>query len=250
MQQQQRKWLRPLVAIFGVILVLIAAGLFSVTSRAYQPSLRAQTALSDVREIIVDDKDGLITFTNRNVQPAKGGIIFYQGGLVATASYARIARTLAESGYFVVLPHMPLNLAILNSGVANNVMSQYPDINKWIIGGHSLGGVMAARFVAGSTNDEIKGLFLLGAYPEAGIDLTHKNIKVVSIIGDQDKLVNKQTWEDNKKFLPANTNFLTITGGNHAQFGDYGVQSGDGEATIAIEEQQSKAIEAILEVGE
>lgn len=38
-----------------------------------------------------------------------------------------------------------------------------------------------------------------------------------------------------------------IEGGNHAQFGNYGEQKGDGAALISAEEQQQQAVQFILD---
>ena len=42
-------------------------------------------------------------------------------------------------------------------------------------------------------------------------------------------------------------NIVIIEGGNHAQFGNYGKQKGDPDATISAEEQQTIAVNAIVE---
>jgi hypothetical protein len=40
--------------------------------------------------------------------------------------------------------------------------------------------------------------------------------------------------------------YVIIEGGNHAQFGDYGPQPGDNQATISRADQQAQTVEAVV----
>jgi len=42
-------------------------------------------------------------------------------------------------------------------------------------------------------------------------------------------------------------NIVVIQGGNHAQFGNYGKQKGDPDATITAEEQQNITVKAVAD---
>ena len=116
------------------------------------------------------------------------GFIFYPGGRVAAEAYAPLGRVLAEDGHLAVIVAMPLNLAILNPDAASDVIGAFPSVKRWVIGGHSLGGVMAARF-AHNYGDRVHGLALLAAYAEAHVDLCGSDLAVAAIFGDRDGLV-------------------------------------------------------------
>jgi len=137
---------------------------------------------------------------------------------------------------------MPFNLAVLDANAAKDVKEAHPEISKWIIGGHSLGGVMAAKYAAISDFD---GLFLLAAY--ANTDLSDKDIPVVSVYGDADGVLNMDEYEASKGNLPADMAEHVIKGGNHSQFGSYGLQEDDGKATISPEDQRAQAVKFVLE---
>jgi len=171
------------------------------------------------------------------------GFIVYPGGRIDFRSYAPLAKAIAAEGYLVVITSMPLNLAVLGVNTANDVIASYPQINAWAIGGHSLGGTMAAQF-AYENPSKIRGLVLWAAYPASGTDLSKSNLLVTTIHGSDDGLVNSAQIDDSLKLLPTSTVRVEIAGGNHAQFGWYGDQGGDNAATITREFQQSQILNA------
>jgi len=173
------------------------------------------------------------------------GLILYPGGHVDNRAYAPLAKEIAENGYLVVIVPMPLSLAVLDSGAAEDVMVAFPGINFWAIGGHSLGGVMAANFALNHP-DQINGLVLLAAYSASSDNLATSSIKVLSISATLDGLSTPEKINSSMQRLPARTTRVVIQGGNHAQFGWYGNQPGDLPATISREKQQSQIIQATL----
>lgn len=173
------------------------------------------------------------------------GFIVYPGGRVDFRSYAPLAHAIAAEGYFVIVVRMPLNLAIFGINIANDVMVSYPQINTWVIGGHSLGGTMAAQFVYDNPSN-IRGLVLWAAYPAADTDLSNSMLRVTTIHGSNDGLVSNAQIEDSLTLLPSSTVRVEIAGGNHAQFGWYGDQDGDNPATITREQQQTQILNATL----
>lgn len=94
--------------------------------------------------------------------------------------------------------------------------------------GYSLGGVMAAGYLDGRARSW-DGLVLLGAYSTA--DLSDDGVTVLSITGDSDGVLDRQAVVDSEGNLGEDAREFVIPGGNHAQFGSYGPQDGDGEAT-------------------
>lgn len=162
------------------------------------------------------------------------GFLFYPGGKVEYTAYIPLMRVLADKGIFCVLFEMPFNLAVLNVNAADGICDKYPDISRWFIGGHSLGGSMAASYLSDNT-DKFEGLVLLGAYSTA--DISQSGVRVLSVFGSEDGVMNREKYDKNKENLPAHFREVIIDGGCHAYFGMYGEQDGDGKAAITPEEQ-------------
>ena len=164
------------------------------------------------------------------------GLIFYPGGKVEAAAYAPLLQKLAQHGITCVLLEMPFHLAVLDTSAADRAFAQLPQVKRWYIGGHSLGGAMAGSY-AGAHADKLEGLILLGAYSAAAIP---EDLSTLAIYGSEDRVLDRSK-------LPVSPNtLLEIAGGNHAYFGDYGEQKGDGTAAISREEQQRQTAEAIV----
>ena len=140
----------------------------------------------------------------------------------------------ADNGVLCVLVQMPFNLAVLDIHAAEGIQAAYPEIETWYIGGHSLGGSMAASHLSNHI-DAYDGLILLGSYSTA--DLSETDLQVLSIYGSEDKVMNRVKYDENKANLPGDFIEVVIDGGCHAYFGMYGPQDGDGKATISNEEQ-------------
>jgi len=176
-------------------------------------------------------------------------LIIYPGGRIDPESYAPAAHAIAARGYLTIIVPMPLNLAVLGANKAVSVIESYPEIQSWAIGWHSLGGTMAAQF-AYKNPSKIQGLVLWAAYPASGNDLSMLNISATTIHGSNDGLVSQSQIDSSLSLLPADTLRVEIIGGNHAQFGWYGRQPGDNEATISRELQQDQIVAATLKLLE
>jgi len=235
----RRKWWIWLTA----ALIMIVAAFVLWAGIAASPMPEAVWSLQSDELVVVREDPWLI------FEPANGaaslGLIIYPGGRVAPEAYAPLARAVAEEGYLSVIIPMPLNLAVLAPDSAENVLAAFPDIEQWVIGGHSLGGAMAARFV--DTHPEaIDGLVLLASYPAESQDLADQELGVLSIYGTNDGLASVAEVEGAADKLPSTTVWVRVEGGNHAQFGWYGEQSGDLAADITREEQGDVVLDAVL----
>lgn len=173
------------------------------------------------------------------------GIIFYPGGKVDEVAYAPLLVELAEMGYEVYLVKMPAKLAIFGMNKADEIIKKAAHIEEWIMMGHSLGGAMAASYSA-NHDDTIDGLVLLAAYSTE--DLTHKEIDVFSFYGSKDQVLNMEKYKEYYSNLPEDTLEIVIPGGNHAYYGYYGEQAGDGKATITREAQIEAVVNAFIPV--
>jgi pimeloyl-ACP methyl ester carboxylesterase len=176
------------------------------------------------------------------------GLVLYPGGRVDPRSYAPSAREFAaQQGALVIIAPMPLNLAIFAPERATEIIRAFPAIEHWAIGGHSLGGAMAARY-AYRNPEQVDGLVLWAAYPAAGDDLSGQQIEVVSVYATRDGLTTADEITASRALLPANTRWVAIEGGNHAQFGWYGPQDGDNEASISRAAQQLEVVAGTAEL--
>ena len=175
------------------------------------------------------------------------GFVLYPGGRVDPRAYAPLARAIADDGYLVAIVPMPFNLAVLGAGRAADVMAAFPDVERWAVGGHSLGGAMAANF-AHQNPERVDGLVLWAAYPAGGDDLSGRELEVLSIYGTRDGVATPAEITASRPLLPADTRWVAIEGGNHAQFGWYGTQNGDNPAIISREDQQAAIVRATVQL--
>ncbi len=235
-------WTRILLAVLGLVTVLVLGFMIWVSTPA-KPMPEALTALQPDSAVMVETGKWLV-FTPLASQTTTGFII-YPGGRVDYRAYAPAANNIAAQGYLVVIVHVPLNLAVFNPAAASQVIAAYPEIQHWVVGGHSLGGSMAANF-AHAHPGAVQGLVLWASYPAGSDDLSSSGIKVLSISGTLDGLSTPAKIEASRSLLPADTIFVSIEGGNHAQFGWYGPQAGDNPAAISRDDQQAQIIQATM----
>lgn len=234
---------KKIIISITVIIAILVGGCVFWMSKSYGPSELAIEALKSDENIEVTNGD-FISFSPKKVEVTKG-FIFYPGGGVKPESYSPICREIAERGYEVVIAKMPLNLAVFSPKEADKIIESYDNIDTWAIGGHSLGGVMASKYA--SNHDNIKGVVFYASYP-SGEELKNLDIDVLSIYGDKDGVLNKENLSESKDNLPDDTEFIEIDGGNHSQFGDYGLQNGDNKAYINPIEQINTTADYTVEL--
>ena len=225
--------------------VIVCGAVFGIyVSDYYRADDTAVAAtFSDDTVTVIQKNDECIVFTP---EKPERGFVFYPGGKVEHTAYAPLMKALAAEGFFCVLVKMPFNLAVFDVNAADSVIEEYTNIDEWYIGGHSLGGAMAASY-ASKNADKLEGLILLAAYSTE--DLNGSGLNVMQIQGREDGLF----WDDMeevKKYqpnLPDDFSQLCIEGGCHAYFGSYGEQKGDGKPTITPEEQVRQTVEFITD---
>jgi dienelactone hydrolase len=231
--------------VLPAMLILAGAAFVLWASAAATPMPEALAALESDEQVHVETDPWLI-FRPAGDEPTTG-LILYPGGRVDPQAYAPTARALAEEGYLVVIVPMPLNLAVFAPGRAAEVMAAFPGVESWAVGGHSLGGSMAANF-AHNNPEAVRGLALWASDPAGGDDLSGHQLAASSIYGTRDGLATPDEIDASRPLLPPDTQWKAIEGGNHAQFGWYGPQSGDNEAAISREEQQALIVSATLQL--
>ena len=217
-----------IISILSVI-ILLAGAFFIYVSDYYKAD---DFALQIMKSAEIKTEGNLTILSP--AFPSEKGIIFYPGAKVEETAYLPLLEKLRQSGITCVLVKMPFRLAFFNSDAADDIFQKLPEIKQWYIAGHSLGGAMASSY-ASKHPDKLNGVILLGAFIYGDISLE----KTVTIYGSEDTVLDQSK-------IDYTENVFVIEGGNHAQFGNYGKQKGDGNAAITTDEQQEKAAETIL----
>ena len=240
----RRRWPRRIAIAFAALAVLtfVGAAAFVVyASDYYRAGDAARAASASATTAPVEQGPNYLAFGD---PAASTGIVFYPGAKVEYTAYAPLMRDLAERGHFAGVVEMPFNFAFFDIDAADGSRAAYPQVKYWWVGGHSLGGSMAAQYAANHADDpSLAGLVLLGAYSAS--DLSASDLEAIVVYGENDRVLDCGKLRENASLLPPNSLMVEIPGGNHAGFGDYGPQEGDGPAAIAPREQQEQTADAV-----
>lgn len=224
-------WLAAAVAVLA-----LACGMYA--GDYYRAAENAVAVPDGVNVEIAEDRALFVP------EAPEAGLIFYPGGKVEFTAYAPLMAQLAQEKVLCVLLKMPMNLAVLDMDAAAGIPEQFPEVETWYLAGHSLGGSMAASCAAEQENTW-EGLILLAAYSTE--DLCGTGMKVCSLYGDRDGVLNMEKYRQYRPNLPEDTLELVLQGGNHAGFGSYGPQKGDGESSLEPGVQIRWTADTILE---
>lgn len=175
---------------------------------------------------------------------AKKGFIFYPGAKVEHEAYIPLMQSLSEEGVLCILVEMPLYFPLIDADAADSIIEDYPDIEEWYIGGHSLGGYAASLYLEENAK-KYEGFILLASY--SGADLTETDLDVLTIYGTEDDVLNAERYAESIKLLPKDYREVIIDGGCHTYFGTYTGQDED-FSKITNEEQLKICTEAILDL--
>lgn len=239
--ERQKKWKVTMIIVCGTLAILLIIAAVYLGDYYHSDQIAVNALVTDNTVQVNQTMKDMILFSPK--EPV-AGLIFYPGGKVEYTAYAPLLHSLAEQGLFCVLVKMPCNLAVLDMNAADGIQEMFPEIEKWYIGGHSLGGSMAASYVSGHV-EEYNGLVLLAAY--ATKDISQSGLEVLSIYGNRDGILNMNKYIENLINLPENMEEYEIEGGCHAQFGSYGRQDGDGIPDISREKQRAMTVRCIME---
>ncbi|PDP88516.1 alpha/beta hydrolase [Glycomyces fuscus] len=218
----------------ALLLVLVVGGfaVWALNPYPAQPGALREAVRTPGVEVTAADDAVVVASTHA---PPEAGVVFYPGARVAPEAYAAPwARIAADSAVRVVILRMPLNLAVFDTDRADRAIADHGGgVDTWYVGGHSLGGAMAASHLGGRTDDTVAGLVLWGSYATEGAGLAGRDdLAVLSVTGSRDGLSDPATVEENRANLPPDAHTREIQGMNHAQFGAYGAQRGDDPADI------------------
>ena len=225
----------------GIIVVVLIA-FFIYVGSYYEADMEAIATFKYDGFVIREIDDGTVAYVPNGEYDT--GIVFYPGGKVEYRAYIPLMQALASKGVLSILVDMPFNLAVLDINRADGVYEGFVAVDHWYMAGHSLGGSMACEYAL-ENQSIFEGIILLASYSAS--DLSEVDFKVLSIYGSADGVLDKDSYKESKDNLPKNTEEFIIPGGNHAYFGVYGEQSGDGEATVSNREQIDLTAKKIIE---
>ncbi len=238
---KHKKRIRRILLGAAVLLCVLVLACGIYVGDYYHTDVDAVETFSQGYSDIMVQKDGNTTAFIPDEPHA--GFIFYPGGKVEHTAYTPLMQACVKEGILCILVKMPCNLAVLDMNAAEGLAQNYPQVDTWYIGGHSLGGSMAASY-AQKHGEEVDGVILLGSYSTA--DLTN-GFRVLSIYGSEDGVMNAEKYGEYLLNLPEDFTEVIIDGGCHAGFGFYGTQKGDGTPSVSPEQQILLTAHAIAE---
>lgn len=217
--------------------VMVVGGV--VWLRPYPATAEAVAAITGVPGVAVSDGSTGIVLAP---EEARAGFVFQPGARVDARAYVPMLTRVAQAGYLVVIVKQPLGIGFLAVDAPTAARRDHPAVSTWAVGGHSLGGVVAASYAAKS---EVAGLVLWASYPSSSL-ADRTGLLVTSIYGTEDGLTTRAKLDSSKAMLPPTTSYVAIRGAIHAYFGDYGLQAGDGAATVSREIAQDAIVAATV----
>ena len=216
-----------------ILILIIGFGIYYVNDYSHSDSTALSYINGSENVSVTHSSNGLFIDGKGN----DTALIFYPGAKVEYSAYLPLMNQIAAQGVDVYLVQMPFNLAFFGQNSADDIIKN-SNYSHYIMSGHSLGGVAASGY---ASKHDVDGLVLLAAYPSEEIDNP-----TLSIYGSEDKVLNLKSYNDAKPLIKANFTEHIINGGNHAQFGNYGLQKGDGNAGINSTLQQNETTSEII----
>ncbi|KOX95520.1 alpha/beta hydrolase [Halorubrum tropicale] len=218
------------VVLLSAIVVAAGAAYFAA---GLGPNADAVAAAEADPDVAVDRTPVGTAVRDGPVTASTVGFVYYPGGRVSHESYVPTAAEIvaaSDRAALVVVVDAPLNLAVLAPDRADRVRERYPDVDAWAVGGHSLGGAMACRHAAGNAG-AYDALVLHAAYCDR--DLSQSGLDALVVLGGADGVIDAERERASRENLPADARVVELDGVNHAGFGAYGPQPGDGPASLS-----------------
>lgn len=236
-----KKRLIKYISIALLLLILGSATAFKIYTLNYykEDTATISEIESNGNAKVIEYDDNTLLFIPQNKDLEKAGIVFYPGGKVEYTSYSGLMYELAERGFVCILTRMPENLAFLDLGAASGYEDVISQVSTWYMAGHSLGGAAAGIYISDQVHNNkdmpYEGIILLASYVTK--DLSDTDLRLLSIYGSNDSVLNMENYEDGKTNWPSDASEYVIDGGIHSYFGCYGIQSGDGTPSVTNIEQ-------------
>lgn len=223
-----------IIAIIVILALAVGYAIFYVNDYSHSDTT-AKDFLNGTSDVNVTHVSNGIFVDGKGNDSA---VIFYPGAKVEYDAYLPMLCRLAGEGVDCYLVEMPFNIAFIGSDAADDIIDN-SSYDHYFIAGHSLGGVVASSYV--NKTNRTDGLILFAAYPTQEI---HK--PVLSIYGSKDGVLNMEEYGESVPLIKGNFTEFVIEGANHAQFGNYGNQSGDNPADITAKDQQRQSVDEIV----
>jgi len=235
------------------VLVVLLVGLLGYGLGVAQPYVlrpplvAGQDAITDAASgaavVSVDEVGGRV-LSIRPAGPARALLVLYPGGFVRPQAYEWLGRALASRGVHTVIPEFPADLAVVDAGRAAALIAHYADGRPVVLGGHSLGGAMAAGYAADHPG-AVAGLVLLASYPAQDTSLTGASFPALSLLAEHDGVADPDAVRGGLDRLPPGSRLVVVRGAVHSFFGRYGPQAGDGLPTVSRAEAEAGVVEAV-----
>jgi len=237
-------WIVALVVLVPVGFTVVRVGWMQINPA--EPGPAALEALQPGRGVDVSRREGWLVFTPPGGPPATG-LILYPGANCDIRGYAPLLRALAEAGYLAVGIQMPLRLSILDPEAAAEVPPAFPEVARWILAGHSMGGAVGGGY-AHDHPERLAGAILLDAYPLESDTLADSPIPVWHIHRARADGSPPAKFAAMRHVFPDEGPWVPIRGGNHMQFGSFvgGTYDEEWDAQITEAEQLRRVKAAVL----
>jgi alpha/beta superfamily hydrolase len=246
-----RKGLWPIIRRVWIITGLTATAIFVIWSLlAYRSTSIARAALQSDARVTVTRAETHWSF--QPATPSTAGLIFFAGALVDPVAYAPLAHAIADAGYTALLVELPRRGAFGGAdgpevfARARRAAQSLPRVTRWVVAGHSRGGVVACHVVRDGFPG-LAGAVLVGTSHPRDFSIATATIPITRVYGTRDTVADVEKLERTRGNLPPTTRIVAIDGGNHSQFGYYGFQPGDWPATISREAQQAITRQALID---
>lgn len=242
-----KKFLK-IAAVVVVAVPILATGWLSYSAERNRARATesAVAALASNDSVQIDVGDWVVM--RPTDMPPTTGVIVYPGAYCDIRGYTPVLRQVAAAGYMVVGVSMPFDFAIFAPNRASAVVEAYPEIDKWVLIGHSMGGAMAGRY-AHLYPENLDGLLLWDAYPPQSNSLADTALPVMHIHRAKPDGTPPDKFQQMQELFPKSSQWVPIPGGLHMYFGSFdgGSYEEEWEAGIARDRQQRLVVAATLD---
>ncbi len=241
-RRRRPRWRRVLGQVVGVVATVLVLGAL-VWLRPFPAAPSAVSSLAGGPDVRVTDAAASITLAPRASTPNRG-LVFQPGARVDPRAYVPMLSQVSRQGVLVVIVKQPFDIGLLATPAPQSFVDEHPEVQAWAVGGHSLGGVAAARFALDHPR-LVKGLVLWASYPDQSL-AGRSDLQVASVSGTRDAFTTPADVAASRALLPRTTAYTMVEGAVHSFFGDYGQQPGDGSPTVSRTEAQRQVVDATV----
>ncbi len=212
-----KKFLKITAMSIAALIVVAVGGMWGWSRHLHaSASAEALAAMQSDAVVAVTQHENL-EFRPVGKSPTMG-VILYPGASCDVRGYAPVLRRIAAAGYLVVEVSMPMEFALFGYNRASDTIAAHPEITRWVLIGHSMGGAMAGTFVANHP-DAVAGLIFWDAY--SATSLTNYPRPVWLIHRAHMDGSPPAGFIAKRNTFPPNSQWVPIRGGIHMYFGSF-----------------------------